>query len=108
MRSVSRLCLLPVIGLALAACNQTSASAPQVAAASLPGGPLLPSGAGCTGEIGRYRAVMQNDLTTGHVNQSVYAKVDAEISRAEAACAAGRDAEATRMIVATKSRYGYR
>ena len=87
--------------LALAACNQT-ATAPAstgVMASS--------SGTGCNGEIGRYRAVMSNDLATGHVNQSVYNRVDREITQAEAACAAGRDAEAVRMVNATKARHGY-
>ena len=93
--------LLLTATLALAACNQT-ASAPAgttVAASS--------SGTGCNGEIVRYRAVMSNDLATGHVNQSVYTRVDREITQAEAACAAGRDAEAIRMVNATKARHGY-
>jgi hypothetical protein len=50
---------------------------------------------------------MSNDLAMGHVNQSVYNRVEREIRQAEAACAAGRDAEAVRMINAAKSRYGY-
>jgi hypothetical protein len=93
--------LLLTATLALAACNQT-ASAPagiSVAAGS--------SATGCNGEIARYRAVMSNDLATGHVNQSVYNRVDREVSQAEAACAAGRDAEAVRMVNATKARHGY-
>ncbi len=87
--------------LALAACNQT-ATAPgsnSVMASS--------SGTGCRGEVARYRTVMSNDLATGHVNQSVYSRADREIAQAEAACAAGRDAEAVRMINATKARHGY-
>jgi hypothetical protein len=93
--------LLLTATLALAACNQT-ASAPvstSVMASS--------SGTGCKGEIDRYRAVMSNDLAMGHVNQSVYTRVDREITQAEAACAAGRDAEAVRMVSATKARHGY-
>jgi hypothetical protein len=65
------------------------------------------SGTGCSGEISRYRAVMSNDLAMGHVNQSVYNRVDREIAQAEAACTAGRDAEAVRMVNATKARHGY-
>jgi hypothetical protein len=93
--------LLLTGALALAACNQT-ASAPtstSVMASS--------SGTGCNGEIARYRAVMSNDLATGHVNQSVYNRVDREIAQAETACASGRDAEAVRMVNATKARHGY-
>jgi hypothetical protein len=41
------------------------------------------------------------------VNQSVYNRVDREIGQAKATCAAGRDAEAVRMVNATKSRHGY-
>lgn len=93
--------LLLTGALALAACNQT-ATAPAgtgVMASS--------SGTGCNGEISRYRAVMSNDLAMGHVNQSVYNRVDREITQAEAACTAGRDAEAVRMVNATKARHGY-
>lgn len=93
--------LLLTATLALAACNQT-ASAP--AGTSMAAGS---SGTGCKGEIARYRAVISNDLATGHVNQSVYTRVDREITQAEAACAAGRDAEAVRMVNATKARHGY-
>jgi hypothetical protein len=101
------LCLAGLIALPLAACNQT-ASAPASAGTS---GMLSsfrgPDATGCKGEIDRYRAVMSNDLATGHVNQSVYNRVDREVSQAEAACAAGRDAEAIRMVNATKARHGY-
>jgi hypothetical protein len=91
--------LLLTCALALAACNQT-ASAPT-------GTGVMAGSTGCNGEISRYRAVMSNDLATGHVNQSVYNRVDREIAQAEAACAAGRDAEAIRMVNATKARHGY-
>ncbi|MBM1170465.1 hypothetical protein [Microvirga arabica] len=93
--------LLLTGALALAACTQT---------ASAPTGTSVMAGStstGCNGEINRYRAVMSNDLATGHVNQSVYNRVDREIAQAEAACAAGRDAEAVRMVNATKARHGY-
>ncbi|MBQ0823368.1 hypothetical protein HPT29_007755 [Microvirga terrae] len=93
--------------LALAACNQT-ASAPAPASASLtPSSSHMPQGSGCSGEIDRYRAVMSNDLAMGHVNQSVYNQVDRELRQAESACVGGRDAEAVRLVRATKSRHGY-
>jgi hypothetical protein len=91
--------------LPLAACNQTAA--PAASTSVTPSTFRMPDGAGCTGEVARYRAVMSNDLAMGHVNQSVYNRVDREIGQAEAACSAGRDTEAVRMIHATKSRYGY-
>ncbi|MBB4039347.1 hypothetical protein GGR34_000982 [Microvirga flocculans] len=93
--------------LALAACNQT-ASAPAPAGTSVtPSSFRMPEGTGCKGEIDRYRAIMSNDLAMGHVNQSVYQRVERDIGQAETACTAGRDAEAIRMIQATKARHGY-
>jgi hypothetical protein len=66
----------------------------------------LPPGSGGSGEVVRTRAVMDNDLATGHVNKTVHGRVVAEID--QAAAAGGRDAEAVRMIAAAKARYGYR
>jgi hypothetical protein len=98
---------------ALAACNQ-SASAPQAAqpqpqAASLvtPSDFRLPEGAGCSGDIARFRAVQENDLQTGHVNRGVYERIKVEIDQAAAACAAGNDAGARGMLAGTKRRFGY-
>ena len=101
--------LAALAGLALAGCTQTSAPEPSAAAAPgvTPSGFAMPAGSGCTGEIGRYKAVIDNDLATGHVNRSVHARIAAELDSASAACAAGRDAEAVRMVNATRSRYGY-
>lgn len=98
--------LTGVLALPLAACNQTAS--PTAASTTVtPSGFRMPEGAGCQGEVARYRAVMDNDLAMGHVNQSVHGRVSREIDQAAATCAAGRDAEAQRMIRATKSRYGY-
>ena len=105
--AILSLSLTGLLALPLAACNQT-ASAPAPASASVtPSGFRMPEGSGCKGEIDRYRAVMSNDLSMGHVNQSVYTRVDLELGQAEAACANGRDAEAIRMVRATKARHGY-
>ena len=105
--TIRNLCLMGLLALPLTACNQT-ASLPTPASASVtPSSFRMPEGTGCKGEIDRYRAVMSNDLAMGHVNQSVYNRVDREIGQAEAACTAGRDAEAIRMIQATKARHGY-
>jgi hypothetical protein len=100
-------------GLVAALASACAPASPPPAASSAPTGVTpsdfrLPEGAGCTGEIARYRAVVANDLATGHVNRVVHDRVAREIERAEAACAAGRDSEAVHMIAATKSRYGYR
>ena len=108
MNTVFRsVCVMGLLALPLAACNQT-ASAPAPATTSVtPSDFHMPVGSGCKGEIDRYRAVMTNDLSMGHVNQSVYNRVDKELGQAEAACAAGRDAEAVRMVNGTKARHGY-
>ncbi|WP_210484857.1 hypothetical protein [Microvirga antarctica] len=108
MRLVVQTVIAAALALSAAACTQTGGS-------PAPGTPVgtgaafrMPEGPGCQGEVARYRAIMANDLAMGHVNQSVYSRVDKEIDRADAACSAGRDAEAIRMIEATKGRYGYR
>lgn len=107
MTSCSRSLWLLGMALVLPACNQTTATPQPSSSAVTPSGFRMPEGSGCQGEVARYRAVMSNDLAMGHVNQSVYARVEREVSQAEAACAAGRDAEAVRMINATKARHGY-
>lgn len=104
---VRSLWLAGAVALSLTACNQTAAPPSPGSASITPSGFRMPEGAGCQGEIARYRAVMNNDLAMGHVNQSVYNRVDKEIGQAEGACAAGRDAEAAHMIHASKSRHGY-
>jgi len=105
--AIRGLWLTGLVALPLAACNQTASGPAPAPASATPASFRMPEGSGCQGEIARYRAVMSNDLAMGHVNQSVYNRVDREIGQAEAACAAGRDAEAQRMIRATKARHGY-
>jgi hypothetical protein len=97
---------LVAAALILSACNQTSMPASS-SANFASSGLQMPDGTGCKGEIDRYRAIMDNDLAMGHVNKSVHIRVAREIEQAMSACSAGRDAEAIRMINATKSRYGY-
>ncbi|MEI2734257.1 MAG: hypothetical protein V9G24_05155 [Rhodoblastus sp.] len=112
--------LLPLLAcaaalLALASCNSTPApqamaTAPQQQRAVspiTPAGFKLPEGAGCSGAIARYRAVIANDHDTGNVNDTVYGQIEGEISGASAACAAGRDGEAMSLVAASKSRHGY-
>lgn len=76
---------------------------PRPASSSL----SLPEGAGCSGAVNRYKAVMENDLSMGHVNQSVYNQIQGEISEAASACAAGQDAKAISLLRASKARHGY-
>lgn len=68
----------------LAACNQ-DAPAPAAQAAVTPSGYAtqsftpqsftLPGGAGCDGDVARFRAVMSNDYQTGNVKLSVYRQI---------------------------------
>jgi hypothetical protein len=103
-----RLLLVSAVAAALAGCNQTSSSGPAPAmAAAAATAVSLPEGAACTPRLQRFRAVIENENRVGQVNPSVYRQVDAELTRAEQACAAGRDAEAQSMLAATKARHGY-
>lgn len=98
--------------LSLAACD-ASATAPQAAAPApattevTPDNFKMPGGEGCAGDIARYRAVMDNDLSMGHVVKSVYNQVEKEIGEADAQCAAGHEAQARATIVASRKRHGY-
>jgi hypothetical protein len=101
--------------LALAGCNQT-APPPQAAVATpagyaterfTPEGFSLPNGGGCQGDVSRFRAVMSNDYQTGNVNLKVYKEISAEIDQADHVCASGNSAQASAMIHATKSKFGY-
>ena len=97
--------------LGLDACNAQSlqASAPPTpgSVAVTPQYFQLPHGADCRAEIARYRAIQDNDLSMGHVAQSVYNQIKREIGAAEGVCSAGHDAEAKAMIVASQRRHGY-
>ena len=102
-----------LLSLALGGCTQTTASRPAapppgVVPGVTPNTFAMPGGGGCSGEIARFRAVLKNDVDTGNVGQGVYNRADADLGRADAACAAGRDGEAVSVVASTKSRYGYR
>jgi hypothetical protein len=94
-----------VWSLALAGCKSASPianNAPETGIAQ-----FASQGGGCSGEIARYKTVMQGDFDTGNVNKSVYAQFQSEIGRAEAACSAGRDSEAIGLVRSSKARHGY-
>jgi hypothetical protein len=98
--------------LALAACSETGPSpqaAPPAPATTdvTPDTFRMPSGEGCAGDIARYRAIMDNDLSMGHVAKSVYDQIEKEITEADAQCAAGHEAQARATIVASRKRHGY-
>ncbi len=107
---------LPVLALAaalLSACQTPTASTPpapppsQAAPGVTPNTFRMPTGTGCSGEVERFQAVIDNDLATGHTTKGVHDRVSGEISRARSTCAAGNDAGATGQIRATKARFGY-
>ena len=104
---------LVVLGaaIALAGCNETSGSmlGPQTSVAQAPdAGSGLPPGAPCSSEINSFQSVLKDDLATGNVEQKVYDKIEKDLARASAACAAGNGREAHSIVSATKVRHGYR
>jgi hypothetical protein len=103
--------LLVAACFALAGCNTPTpqASSPPApgSIAVTPPGFQLPEGEDCSAKIARYRAVQDNDLSMGHVVQSVYNQIKRETDAASKVCAGGRDAEAKAMIAASERRHGY-
>ncbi len=101
-----------LVAITTGACNAPApqASAPPPAPGSVlvtPSNFQMPGGSDCRAAIARYRAVQDNDLSMGHVAQSVYTQIQREIAGAETACSAGHDAEAKAMITASEQRHGY-
>jgi hypothetical protein len=101
--------------MALAACQSGGGAAPSASVPAPSSGPAgvtptgfsLPSGAGCSGEVARFQAVMDNDLSTGHTTKGVWDQVSAQIAAARSTCASGNDGAAIAQIRATKTRFGY-
>jgi hypothetical protein len=100
--------LFPLVAacFALAACNAPAPQAPGSVAVT-PAGFQLPEGTDCSARIARYRAVQDNDLSMGHVAQSVFNQIKRDTDAASKVFAAGRDAEAKSMVVASQRRHGY-
>lgn len=102
---------LAVGALGLAGCNASDGAgmAPTTAVATAPPSSFgLPPGAPCSSEIGRYDAVVKDDLRTGNVQQKVYDQIQKELARATAACAAGKGGEAHALVSSSKAKHGYR
>ena len=76
--------------------------------ASMPSLVRTPIGSQCGAEIDRFQAIVTSDRDTGNVDQRVFEQIEGELSRASAACAAGRGAEAHAILAASKARHGYR
>lgn len=102
---------LPLFG--LAACNTPAPQAPsQASYQSLPAGVSpsnfrLPDQPGCQGDVARFQSIIDNDLATGHTTQKVRDTVTADLARAQKACDAGRSAEASSIVSATRKKFGY-
>ena len=95
---MKRWALLSWVAMASAAFAQTPVTPPDF---------HMPAGSGCAGEIARYRAVQENDRSSGNVAKSVYNQIKREIDAAEKVCAAGNEAKASAMIRASEARHGY-
>lgn len=65
-------------------------------------------GAGCGPAIEQMQTIVEGDVRTGDLSEAVGKRFTADLDKAAAACAAGRGAEATRLLGAAKTRYGYR
>jgi len=102
-----------LLGLSLAACSgggtlpasEPLAAAPGAAATrgALAGPP------GCAKPIAEYEALVDRDVTTGYLSQSVYDRINTELATgARAACAAGREADARTQLARVKTSHGYR
>ncbi|CAN5292229.1 hypothetical protein BH10PSE8_BH10PSE8_17730 [soil metagenome] len=102
-----------VLAFALAGCQTPSGGPPpapspeQAATGVTPNTFRMPTGSGCSGEVERFQAVMDNDLATGHTTKGVHSRVSAEISTARTTCAAGNEGGAIGQIRATKAKFGY-
>lgn len=106
----SHLIAAGLLGLALAGCTQTGSPVPTsgtAAAGVTPSTFVLPEGGGCSGNVARFRAVLKNDLETGHVGKAVHDRANGDLDRAGSACSAGREVEANAIVASTKGRFGY-
>jgi hypothetical protein len=103
-----------VCTLALSACNSTKAPQQQVVAqepsrARLVSDPnfKLPEGTGCSGNVNRFRAIIDNDLETGHTTKTTHTQMSAEVDRAAITCSSGNDTSARSIISSTRAKFGY-
>jgi len=104
--------MIAFAALVLAACNEAGpapeAAPPEPATTDVtPQDFKMPGGEGCAGDVARYRAIIGNDLSMGHVVKSVYNQIVKEIAEADAQCSAGHEAQARASIIASRKRHGY-
>ena len=64
---------------------------------------------GCTKAIAEYEALIDRDVTTGYLSQSVYDRINQDLAAGpRAVCASGRDSDARAQLVRVKNSHGYR
>ena len=104
------------LGALLVGCNTTTTPAPTASApppsayatqSYTPQSFAMPSGTGCAADVARWQAIQNNDYASGNISLPVYNQIKQEIAAASAVCSAGRDAEASSMIEASRKRHGY-
>jgi hypothetical protein len=97
----------------LAACGTTQQQPPQ---------PEVPAGVGtaaqhtplsgpprCSAAIMEYEKIVDRDVTTGYLSQTVYNQIVTGVNAGpRAACAGGRDADAMNQLASVKHAHGYR
>lgn len=98
----------------LGACNTTSEQRTQAqtnpeprGVSITPAGFRLPEGTGCSADVARFRAIMKNDIETGHTTKSVFDQIEGEMQKADAMCASGNAGGASAHVRATRARFGY-
>jgi hypothetical protein len=104
--------LAAIAALALAGCNtrplEPEAAAPASRAAYVSDLNFkLPEGGGCNADIARFQALIDNDLASGHVDQSVHSALVGELESARRQCQAGDESRALAMLAVAKKRHGY-
>jgi hypothetical protein len=114
MRRTSNLSTLVTGCVLLAACTSggDNFSAPEPVAGSVGNAvsrPTLSGPATCTQPISTYEALIDRDVTTGYLSQSVYDRINQELTAGpRATCAAGRASEANTQLAHVRNTHGYR
>jgi hypothetical protein len=71
--------------------------------------PPLSGPPGCTRAIAHYEELVDRDVSTGYLSQSVYNQIVADIAAGpRPACAAGQDASALAELARVRKSHGYR
>lgn len=106
LRAVSLMAVL-----ALGACQSTEPPKPVAqeprGVSITPAGFRLPEGTGCAADIARFRAIMKNDIETGHTTKTVFDQIEGEMQKADTMCASGNAGGASAHVRATRARFGY-